>query len=324
MVSVISILIGLTWGDTKYQWSSWRVIVPLVLGLLGLIFFGIYETFIAKNPTMPPRLFSNRTSLAGFFMTFINGVIIGWVSYFLTLNFQTLKEESPIIAGVFVLPIILSIMPAGMVAGWTISITGHYRLVLFIGWCFMIVGAGLLTILTATTPPGVWIVIQVIVGIGMGAHMTSTFAPIQAPLAETDIALATSTLEFLRSFGEIWGVAVPAAIFNSRVSQLAYTITDTSVQDLFVGGRAYEHATKEFISSLDGNPQIKAQVLSVYTEALKRVWQILIPIACLGIPAVFVMRHVELRRNLKTNYGLSSAKLAEGDVEKVPDSRLKV
>jgi predicted membrane channel-forming protein YqfA (hemolysin III family) len=61
-LSMVSILIALTYGGTLRSWSSWRTVVPLVLGLLGLVGFHVYEAIGGqKEPVVPARLFINRT-----------------------------------------------------------------------------------------------------------------------------------------------------------------------------------------------------------------------------------------------------------------------
>ncbi|KAF2836149.1 fungal trichothecene efflux pump [Patellaria atrata CBS 101060] len=53
-------LIGLSWGGQAYPWSSARVIATIVVGIVTLIAFGLYEQYIFKGqPLMPPRLFKN-------------------------------------------------------------------------------------------------------------------------------------------------------------------------------------------------------------------------------------------------------------------------
>lgn len=63
--SAISCVIALSWAGIRYSWSSAEVLVPLVLGLLGLCAFLVYEAYVAKNPIIPISLLSNRTSLSG-------------------------------------------------------------------------------------------------------------------------------------------------------------------------------------------------------------------------------------------------------------------
>lgn len=88
ITSVVAVLIALTWGGDKYSWASWHIIVPLILGLLGIIAFLIVEsTTLVPEPTMPVRLFANRTSLGGYALTFIHGILLYWALYFLSVYF---------------------------------------------------------------------------------------------------------------------------------------------------------------------------------------------------------------------------------------------
>lgn len=59
--SMISLLWGVVMGGNQIPWSSFRVIVPIVLGLLGWSAFHFQQTFLAKYPSVPTRLFTNRT-----------------------------------------------------------------------------------------------------------------------------------------------------------------------------------------------------------------------------------------------------------------------
>lgn len=49
VASTVSILIALTWAGSLYAWSSFRVVVPLILGLVGLVgFFWVEDTCIPR------------------------------------------------------------------------------------------------------------------------------------------------------------------------------------------------------------------------------------------------------------------------------------
>ena len=37
IASVISVLLGIVQGGVQYPWDSWRTILPLVLGMIGLM-----------------------------------------------------------------------------------------------------------------------------------------------------------------------------------------------------------------------------------------------------------------------------------------------
>ncbi|TVY81694.1 Efflux pump FUS6 [Lachnellula suecica] len=318
IASVVSILIPLTWGGTTYDWSSYHVLVPLLLGFAGLFLFGGYEVLLAKElASIPSRLFGNPVSIIGYLMTFFHGICMAWLSFFLPLYFQVLLEVSPEMSGVYLLATVISLMPAGIAGGWFIAMTGRYKPALLLGWCLFALGAGLLTLLDSKSSPARWIIFQIISGLGGGIILTTTIPAIQASLPEKDVALATATWSFIRSLGTIWGGAIPAAIFNSRFDSLLNRIDNPAVRTLLSSGGAYEHATANFIQGFNGDLELKGQVIQVYTESSRRVWQILIAFTLVAVPLALAIKEIELRKTLETEFGLEQPKSADAGTEAV-------
>jgi hypothetical protein len=76
IASCVSILIALSWANMRYPWSSWHIILPLALGFAGLIGFGLWKSSkFPVQPTIPPRMFGNRTSTAGLLPTFLMSML---------------------------------------------------------------------------------------------------------------------------------------------------------------------------------------------------------------------------------------------------------
>lgn len=50
VASSASVVVALTWGGVKFAWSSVHVLVPLIVGLVGLGLFLIYEATYSKDP----------------------------------------------------------------------------------------------------------------------------------------------------------------------------------------------------------------------------------------------------------------------------------
>ena len=48
--STTSCMIALTWGGIQFPWTSAHVLVPLILGLVGLALFLMYEALFATEP----------------------------------------------------------------------------------------------------------------------------------------------------------------------------------------------------------------------------------------------------------------------------------
>ncbi|KAL4965415.1 MDR family MFS transporter [Aspergillus stella-maris] len=319
ILGVVAILLALTWGGTEHAWSSWRTIVPLVLGFLGLIGFLIYEAMPAvKEPTMPMRLFTNRTSSTMFILTFIHGILLYWACYFLPVYFQAVLDASPTRSGIMLFPIATTTAPFGVLAGILITVTGHYRAFHFAGFGLMTIACGLFTLLDEASSTGTWVGFQILFGVGAGFIFTSCLPAILAALPESEVATATATWTFLRSFGSIWGTAIPSAVFNSRVNSMLDTVP-AEYRGWLVNGGAYEHATKDFLRMYRDSPDWPA-VLNLYLDSLKLVWYVSIAFAGIGVPLCLFVKGLHLREEVSSEFGMETKEEDSETGQKVPSS----
>lgn len=83
--SATSFLFGLTAGGVLFEWNSPHVIVPLVIGVLGMLAFWFVEVYVAKEPLMPMRVFKEYTAFAGYLGTWTLGIILWSLIYYLVL-----------------------------------------------------------------------------------------------------------------------------------------------------------------------------------------------------------------------------------------------
>jgi len=306
ILSIIAILLALTWGGTTHPWSSWRTVLPLVLGFLGMIAFFVFEaSSYVKEATMPLHLFSNRTSASVYAITFLHSVITYWVVYYLPVYFQSVLEASPTASGVDLLPTAVASIPFAIISGVAITKLSKYCPSHFVSLTLIVVGLGLLTRLDKHTPVAYWVIVQILVSAGLGIMVTATLPAIQAPLEEKDVATSTATWAFLRSFGTIWGAAIPTSVFNTRINVLLPDISSQPIRELLKNGGAYSLASKDFITSLNGTPEIKEQVVHTYVDALKLVWQVSIAFGLLGFIIAFFVKEIPMREVLHTEFGIT-------------------
>ncbi|KAF2468729.1 MFS general substrate transporter [Lindgomyces ingoldianus] len=317
IASTISILLALTNGGVVHPWSSWRTLVPLALGITGFTAFLIYQRY-PTEPSMPPRLFGNRTSMTAFILTFLHSLLTFWTIYFLPIYFQAVLESSPSRSGVQLLPTVLILIPFAAISGRMLAKTGKYKLLHFFGFSVMTLGFGLFTLLHASSRTSAWVCFQAIEAAGSGIAVSVLLPAIQAPLSQADVATATGTFAFIRSFGVVWAVTVPATIFNQRLGYLANArVSDEGVRALLVGGGGYEHATKAFVGSLKGI--VREEVVGVYTDTLKLIWQVAIGIAGFGVLLVGLEKQIELQKELESEFGVKEKGGGEVSHEKDQD-----
>lgn len=314
ITSAIAVLFALTYGGARYPWSSFRVIVPLVLGLLGLIGFHTFEAVgWAKDPLMPPHLFGNRTSAIAFYATFIHGFIFIWVLYFLPVYFQAVLGSSTTRAGVQLLPTVILMIPFAMIGAQYVEKTGRYKPVHIISVALMAIGVGTFAVLDEDSSMGMWVGLQVLQIAGMGTLTTALLPAVQASLSDDDNASSTAAFAYIRSYGAIWGISIPVAVFNNQFNEHIGWVSDASVRAALSGGNAYELGNRAFLSTL--SDKVRAEVVRVFVRALRITWIVGAAIAAVSCFVTFLEKEVELRTELETEFGLKGKEEKIGAVE---------
>ncbi|RAH47378.1 MFS general substrate transporter-like protein [Aspergillus brunneoviolaceus CBS 621.78] len=290
--AIVSILIALSWGGTRYPWSSGHVLAPLIIGLVGSPAFVLYQaTPFVEEPTTPLRLFSNRTSIIAFFNTFMHGLLSFWILYMLPVYFQAVLQSSPERSGVQLLPTVISMIPVAGVSGAILSKTSNYKLL-------------------HISSTAAWTLTQIIAAFGAGTVMPVLLPAVQAGLEEKDTATSTALWAFVRSFGIIWGLSVPAAIFNNQFDKYASSISDRSVRNMLSGGNAYSYASSATISALPA--AVRAETINMHSRSLRVVWQGSIGFSGLSFLLCFFEKNIKLRSHLETEYGLKEKNAGNG------------
>lgn len=304
IAAITSVLLGLSWAGVLHPWSSYNVLVPLLVGMAGLAGFLVFEgSRFAPNPTVPLHLFSNRTSVGVLVMTFFHGIITMWQLYFMPVYFQGALGSSPSRSGLQILATVLSILPAAGIGGGLMTKLGIYKPIHYVSWAVTLIGLGLFTLLDRNSSTGDWVGFQIVYSMGAGMLVPTLLPALLAPLSESDTALATATWSFVRSFGMVWGTAIPAAIFNTRSDELApKLIHDATLRAEISAGQAYEHATAAFLGTL--SPASRVEVTQVFAQSLRRTWLVSLAFAAIGFLSVNLAKEVPMRSELETNYGM--------------------
>ena len=131
---------------------------------------------------------------------------------------------------------------------------------------------GLFSLLDAGPSTAAWAGYQLLAAIRSGFIITTTLLAPQAVLLESDVAASTATWAILRSFGSVWGVAIPAAIFNNRISSTIATAgleLSPELAQMLTGSNAYQQASSAFVTSLP--PELQVVVIGTYTRAMRLV-----------------------------------------------------
>lgn len=98
-LGITLLAVPLSWAGSLYPWSSWKTIVPLLVGIGFLIALAFYERK-AIEPVFPYRIFTNVTANAVIITGFIHGLLMYSVLQYLPLFFQAVWLQTPLEAAI--------------------------------------------------------------------------------------------------------------------------------------------------------------------------------------------------------------------------------
>jgi MFS family permease len=309
--STCSSLLGLTWGGVTFPWNSVQVLVPLCLGLVGLMGAVTYEWTLAGNPVIPFHLVSNRTSLSGYLQMGIVAVCLINLIYYLPVYYQTCQEASPTGSGIDLFGLTFSSAPMSILAGISVGVTKRFRPQMWIGWSLTIVGFGLLSTVEFDTSRGKSIGYQVVVGSGIGIIWSTAYFPVLAPLPITSSAYALSFLVFCRVFPQVWGVTIAGTIIqNGLQSRLPQSLLSQAS-----GNAELIYAIIPQVSTME--EPLKTLVKRAFGETLQVVWRVHIAAAGCGLVASLAMKALPLHTERDKKWEMEGTKESVHAKEKV-------
>lgn len=318
LASVVAILIALTEGGITHAWSSWRIWVPFTTGWLGMILFFAIEFIpnrFSPDPVLPRRLFANRTAATCFLMTFVHGLLTYGLIYLLPIYFQSIKSASPLHSAVQIFPATAPGPFTAILAGILMASSGKYRLQIWIWWSITLAGCGLLCLLDSNTPTYQWVLFQLVPGFGVGALFTLTLPPIQASLPVEELAHATATFAFCRSFGSVWGIALGTNVFISVVNSKLADIPGLSQLGL-TGSTALG-----FTTNLQKLPEpFQAPAQDAFMSAIRTSIYVFCPAAFLGLLISFFVDELPLPDFNESQHGMQDDQAPKLNAECQTDS----
>ncbi|KAG8861715.1 hypothetical protein FRB96_002673 [Tulasnella sp. 330] len=319
-----STIIALTWGGVRYPWDSPQVIVPLVLGILGLGVFIAYEVKVPAEPLVPGKLLRNRTSVGGYLAGFCHGTITSCVIFYLPVYFQAVKLQSPIRSGVTTLGVASLNAPGALMLGASITRFKRYRPQNAISWMVFMVGLGLLSLLRADSAKSSYIGYQILVGMGMGAIYIAPTFPVLAAVPTTDSAQALALFMFIRNFSFTWGVTIGSTLLQNGLKK---RLPDVVIANLSVlgGPNVGNEIAYAIIPHIPALPtELQEQVKSAFTDSLRILWLVLLGIASLGLLSVLVIKEIEMHKTNDKKYRMKDGKrITIGGPRDIPDVDLE-
>lgn len=301
------LLVWVSLGGKQFEWNStasWLMGV----GAAVLLVLAVIVEFRTKEPIIPLTLFKNRTFTFAVIASLSVGVAMFGTSVFLGQYMQLARGQSPTMAGILTLPMVLGLLISSMVAGALISKYGKWKPYMIVGSVLLAAGLFLMSTIEYDTNFFVVSVFMAMMGLGIGMVMQNLVLVVQNSVDVSVVGAASSSVAFFRSLGGTIGVSVMGAVLGTKVSgYITDDLTSAGVDPSALGGGSVSSIPD--LSTLPG--PIRTIVESAYGQGVADVFLIAAPLAIITIVFVCLLPNVELG----TKSGIQRAAAASSDDE---------
>ncbi|KAG0638623.1 major facilitator superfamily domain-containing protein [Tuber brumale] len=309
-------LLGLEFGGVSHPWDSPIVICFILFGMLILCSFVYVEWKVARLPIMPIKLFTNRTNACAYFVGFFHGFIFIAGCYFIPLYFQAVRGDTALMAGVYVLPYVMTLSGASAISGLIIARTGRYQEVIWAGVAMMTLGTGLIVDFDRTSGWGKIVTYQIISGIGCGPLFQSPLIAIHANIDYRDVGTATVTFAFLRTMGTALAICVGLVVFQNSMQSQSQDLAGSHLPDEVLNAISGHSAASSvgFVQTLEPAERVVAR--DAYARGLSTMWCFFLAVSiCCLLFSLGIQKHYLSRQVNSTQP--ARARRKAGEVEEV-------
>ncbi|KAI8874284.1 MFS general substrate transporter [Ramicandelaber brevisporus] len=283
---VVCMMLAVIWGGGEYSWNSPVVIALLCVGVVLLAGFIFVEIKLALEPVVPLELFLNRNYAISSVLNLLQGAFIVSFTVFVPVYFQVGHLDKAVPSALRLLPFLIAVGIVAALGGISVSRTGRYRPQIWVGFAISTVGSGLLLLWDVKSPKWQFIIFPLIIGIGQGLCLQTTFTSAQAPLTPAQMATGTALIDFFRTLGGGLGTAACATVLNNKtVSQISgRPDSEELIAAIRVG-----------ISGITMLPLEKqALVLTAYVNSAHSVFAALLPMTAAAFVLSLFLKHIPL------------------------------
>ncbi|KAK0455266.1 vacuolar amino acid permease [Desarmillaria tabescens] len=218
LISVGSCLFFLS---TRYNailpWSEPTVLVPLILSIVFFIAFIIVELRVAREPVLAPFLLKQRIPVLVGCSNFLVALCNFSITFFFPMWFQTVLLTSASTAGLHLAPNSVSMSTGSVFAGWMMHRTGKYKMINLICGLFPFIATVLILQMKEDSGPiQSWLSI-IPLGFGNAVVLQTMLIALLAHLPESHMAVGTGFGQVFRGLGQVGGVAISSAIFQTKL-----------------------------------------------------------------------------------------------------------
>ncbi|CAG8085779.1 unnamed protein product [Penicillium olsonii] len=221
-LSLILIPLSLTGANNSSAWTKGSFIAMLVLGVVFIVAFLVWDAWFAKKPFVPYRMINNRTVAAACLLGALDFFHYSVFSVFFTSYLQVAGNFSPGPATRIDNSLRVSFQVAGIFAAFFMKYTKRSQIWVLTGVPLCVLGMGVLLYLvdmgdgrTGNEPS--FVAAKSLIGVGRGFYQTAAQVSVQAMVSRQDVSVVTAVFFASMSVGGAIGTSVAGAIWRNTL-----------------------------------------------------------------------------------------------------------
>jgi MFS family permease len=212
--------LGLVWGLVRGNdagWGSVEIVGTLSAGALLTLAFVVYEAR-TRHPMLPMRMFANRRFSSGNAASFLMSASLFSAVFFFAQFQQNGLGQSPLDAGLRLLPWTGTVFFVSPLSGALIGRVGE-RTLIATGLTMQAIGFAWVALIAKTGMSyAEMIAPMVLAGSGIAATFPAAQNAIMSSVAAEEIGTASGSFNMMRQLGGAFGLAIVVAVFSGAGS----------------------------------------------------------------------------------------------------------
>ncbi|KAJ6617097.1 transporter [Mycena sp. CBHHK59/15] len=288
--AVTTLVLALQWGGNTKPWNDKAVIICFVFSGVLTITFISWEIYIGERAMVPTSIFKNRSVYAIIAYSFLTRFSLLLFSYYIPIFYQAVRHHTATASGIDLLPFMLGVVLTLISSGQLVGKFGYYWPFLVVAPCFLAIGSGLLYTISPSSSSAKVIGFQILAGVGTGMGMQNSLLAIQVEFKDTPRLLgqATSMGSFGQFLGGTLGLGIAEPVFASELAKYLLQYAPDAPAAIV------KESPTAIYTALPA--ALIPGVVHAYTEALRIVFVLGVPVAGLALIAAMFIKNIRIEK----------------------------
>ncbi|EME80539.1 uncharacterized protein MYCFIDRAFT_31883 [Pseudocercospora fijiensis CIRAD86] len=237
--SLLCFVLAINFGGLSYAWNSGSVIALFVLAGLSSITFVPQQVFgcLTHNTILPIAILKEAKIWTMFLLQACSATAFFVACYFIPLHFQYVKDETPLEAGVHLLPLVIPTFAAAMISNQLTRRNALLEPCLLVGGSLVLIGSSLMYGVDAYTESSKIYGYSILIGSGAGLFVDTPLLACQQLVSPVFVPSAMALMAFARIAAPAIALSIGFAVFLNNAQ--------AEIQSMLPNDRSY-HATSMF------------------------------------------------------------------------------